>query len=363
MDILSIATAVPRAHVKQTDAAEFACQRLSTDATERQQNVVRELYRRSGVASRGTVILDETDSHDPKDQLFYQPSNSPNDRGPTTSQRMEMYERSVNGLALRAAAEATRKSGVSTDKIGHLVTVSCTGFGSPGFDFAIINELGLSAETSRTHVGFMGCHGLLNALRVARGYVAQNPNKFVLVCAAELCTLHHQYGFEPEQIVANSLFADGAAALVVGDAGESTGRWRFVDSRSRIVAQTEQAMTWRIGDAGFEMTLSAAVPQTITQYLRPTLEAWLSDSGLTLSDISSVAIHPGGPRILRACAEAAGFTADQMAASESVLREHGNMSSPTVAFILERLIQHDSQPPCVMLGFGPGLTIEYALLK
>jgi predicted naringenin-chalcone synthase len=122
-------------------------------------------------------------------------------------------------------------------------------------------------------------------------------------------------------------------------------------------------MTWRIADNGFEMSLSPEVPGIITRHLPAVLEQFLNRNSLTIADVSSWAIHPGGPRILAATAEAAGLTEEQMSPSISILQRCGNMSSPTVLFILNELRSLGAQRPCVMLGFGPGLNVELALLR
>jgi predicted naringenin-chalcone synthase len=122
-------------------------------------------------------------------------------------------------------------------------------------------------------------------------------------------------------------------------------------------------MTWGIGDHGFEMTLATRVPGLIARHLRPWLESWLRDQGLELGRVASWAIHPGGPRILSAAVAALGLAPDVTAVSREVLSECGNMSSPTVLFILERLRIRQAPRPCVALGFGPGLVAEAALFE
>ena len=217
----------------------------------------------------------------------------------------------------------------------------------------------------------MGCHGALNGLRVAHAFAAADPEAIVLVCAVELCTLHHQYGWDPQQIVANALFADGAAA-VVGRApsGEKSdaeldapGPRSLVASASFVIPETEEMMTWNVRDAGFEMSLSPEVPGIITRFLPPVLAEFLALHQLSPADISSWGIHPGGPRILTATAEAAGLSDIQLEPSVSVLRRFGNMSSATILFILRELQQAKSPAPCVLLGFGPGLNVEMAPLQ
>ena len=209
----------------------------------------------------------------------------------------------------------------------------------------------------------MGCHGLLNGLRVARAFLAADAQACVLLCAVEMCSLHHQYGWNSDRIVANALFADGAAALVaLSGQATSLRSYQVVASGSRILDECEDAMTWRIGDHGFEMTLSPRVPELISRTIRPYLESWLAGQGTDLAAVGSWAVHPGGPRILAAFGEAAGLDRTMLEPSYQVLAEYGNMSSPTVLFILERLRRIEAARPCVALAFGPGLAVEAALL-
>ena len=131
----------------------------------------------------------------------------------------------------------------------------------------------------------------------------------------------------------------------------------MVDQRSVVLPNTTELMSWRIGDHGFQMTLSPQVPQIIDDHLSPWLSAWLAEHGLAIGDIQAWAIHPGGPRILDACATAVGLAEESLRDSREVLSQFGNMSSPTILFILDRM-QRRGARPCVVLAFGPGLTIE-----
>ena len=199
---------------------------------------------------------------------------------------MRRYEAEAGPLAVAAARPALGDAAIEPGRVTHLVTVSCTGSCAPGFDMALIRGLGLPRDVARTHVGFMGCHGLLNGLRVAQAFVAADPAAVPLVCAVELCSLHHQYEGDAEQIVANALFADGAGA-VVGIAAGSTpvgnaDAYRLVASGSTIIDDSDDAMSWRVGDRGFVMTLSPRVPELIARHLRPWLEGWLARHGLDL---------------------------------------------------------------------------------
>jgi predicted naringenin-chalcone synthase len=269
---------------------------------------------------------------------------------------MRCYEREAAPLALRASRAALD----GRRDVTHLVTVSCSGFSAPGFDVALLQGLELGPTVERTHVGFMGCHGALNGLRVARMIIEADPRARVLLCALELCSLHYDYGDDPERIVANGLFSDGAAAMVLAS-GEPDSPWRLAASGSCLLPDSESMMGWAIGDHGFEMRLSPEIPARIEEDLRPWMESWLAGRGLGIDRIGSWAVHPGGPRILSATENALGLAPDATADSRAVLAECGNMSSPTVIFILDRLRRRDAARPCVTLAFGPGITAEAAL--
>jgi predicted naringenin-chalcone synthase len=276
---------------------------------------------------------------------------------------MERYEAEAVDLATEAAASALVSAACDASQISHLVTVSCSGFSAPGVDIGLIQRLNLPRDVARTHVGFMGCHGALNGLRVAAAFAGSCPRGKVLLCCVEICTIHHQYTQQFDQLIANSLFSDGAAAVVVGSNTSQSGSWNLVDQRSHVVSDSADRMSWRIGDHGFVMTLSSEVPKIIRQKLRAWVDDWLLEHGLMIEDVRGWIVHPGGPHILSACRDVLELGPAALEESHAVLAEYGNMSSPTVFFILD-LLRHDPEKlPCVMLAFGPGLTIEGALFR
>jgi predicted naringenin-chalcone synthase len=351
--------ALPEFAIAQEHASVLA-RDLSSRAHDKRGLVA--LYRRSGVRRRYSVLL-ETPSGGVCHQTFYQPASDGSDRGPTTACRMRRYDREALPLALAACRRALQSASIDATKISHLVTASCTGFAAPGVDLGLIEQLGLRNETVRTHIGFMGCHAMMNALRVAAAFATSAAESHVLVCAVELCSLHQQYHPDAQQAVANALFSDGAAATVVSSVENREGDWELVSQRSWVLSGTAELMQWSIGDHGFQMSVSPQVPATIREQLGETLEPWLAEHGWSAAEIGSWAIHPGGPRILGACAEGAGFAAELLQPSRDVLAQFGNMSSPTVLFVLDQLAKQSARRPCVMLAFGPGLTIEAALLE
>lgn len=363
VSLISYATASPEQSIEQSDAAQLV-QHLGL--TERWNKAVPALYRKSGVSRRGSVLL-ESGGTDPKNrQSFYPQKSEQKPFGPTTAERMVAYGKLSGPLLLRACRESLDRSGLHASEISHLVTVSCTGFQAPGVDHVLFSQLGLRPTTQRTHVGFMGCHGMLNGLRVGACFVESDPGAVVLIGAVELCTLHQQYSEDPEQIVANALFADGAACAILANQTDISPRWRVASSFSLQVADSQELMSWRIGDYGFEMTLSSQVPLRIAKDLRAPLSAWLLSEGLSIDQVDDWVVHPGGPRILDSVTASLQLPLDALEASRYVLSNHGNMSSPTVMFILQEVERRrgatTSSRICVLLGFGPGLHAEAVLL-
>jgi predicted naringenin-chalcone synthase len=362
--ILGMGTALPPTKLSKVEAEQVA--RAMCCSTPEHGELVAALYRQAGIESRH-ILFDQAVVRDVLDGT--QHTGSPflpagaNHPGPPTAARMKTYEEHALPLALRAAEAALTDARMDAAAITHIVTISCTGFVAPGVDVGLIKRLGLRPTTQRTHVGFMGCHGALNGLRVARAHADADRAARILVCAVELCSLHYHYGWNPKRMVAKALFADGAAAVVGRRAGENDESWAVAATGSCLFPDSEFAMTWHVGDHGFDMTLSTRVPNLIAANLRPWMEGWLGENGLSLAEIQSWAVHPGGPRVLTDVERALGLTPEMTAVSREVLGQCGNMSSPTVLFLLDRLRRREAPRPCVALGFGPGLVAEAALIR
>jgi predicted naringenin-chalcone synthase len=364
--IRGLGTALPPTTVTQSEAMQIA--RAVCCGSAEQASWLPALYQGSGIESRHlafdrAVIRDILDGTRHSDSPFL-PTGPDCDNGPTAGQRMAHYAEQAPPLAITAAQQALVQAGAAPEAITHLVTVSCTGFRAPGVDMALIAGLGLAPTVARTHIGFMGCHGAINALRVAHAFTEACASSCVLVCAVELCSLHYHYRWDPQKMIANALFADGAAALVgTADATAPADAWRLAATGSCLFGDSAEAMTWTIGDHNFEMTLSKTVPGLIARHLRPWLTGWLEAHELGIEQIVSWAVHPGGPRILAAVEEGLLLNRTALDDSRAVLAARGNMSSPTLLFILDLLRNRCAPRPCVALGFGPGLVAEAALFE
>ena len=356
-----LACAVPEHTMSQAEATQLAMDVVCQ--TEQQEKLTRVIYRRARVENRHTVVPHRIALNWKEASQDVDAPVLTENLGPTTRERMQFYIEHAANLAIDAAGKALTQSELETADVTHLVMVSCTGFHAPGVDIELINRLRLPKTTQRVNIGFMGCHGAINGMRTAQGFAALHPNANILLCAVELCSLHYRFIWEPERMMGNSLFADGAAAVVcMGTSVPSAAHWNLVATGSCLLPDSTAEMTWELGDHGFEMSLTAKVPDLIKEHLPGWIKVWLGEHGLKVSDIGSWAIHPGGPRILSAVEECLNLSNETTAVSHAILRDYGNMSSPTVLFILDRMREQQARGPCVVLGFGPGLVAEAALL-
>ena len=363
--ILSLATGVPRYGASQEEMLRFftraGASSLPADKRARWGARLRHLYASSRISRRYSVLPDYL-ADDPQNFEFF-PRNWRLDPFPSTAERMRVFKTASVDLAERVSRQALDEAGVSTKDVTHIVICTCTGFFAPGPDVELIDRLGLPSSTQRTIIGFMGCHAGFNGLRVSQQISQADPDARVLQVCVELCSLHMQRGTREAAALANCLFADGCAALIVGRGSEpSHVLGRLSSFASLVETSGADQMAWDIGDTGFEMRLASQVPDTLRRQIAPFVDSLLYRAGMTIEDVAHWGIHPGGPRILTAVAEALGLSTDAVDPSSSVLRDYGNMSSPTIFFILQRVFERAHPGPVVLLGFGPGLTVEGTVL-
>jgi alpha-pyrone synthase len=271
-----------------------------------------------------------------------------------TAARMAVYEQQAPRLAFAAALDLE----ADLRGVTHLVLASCTGFSAPGLDLDLIDRLALDPGIERTMVGFMGCYAAINALKLARHIVRSEPGARVLVVCLELCTLHLQESAALEQVLSFSIFADGAAAALVTAEPRGLALCGFA---AALVPEARDQITWRVGDGGFAMGLSGEVPATIARELPSRLPAILA--GGAAAEVALWAVHPGGRTVLDAVERALDLAPAAMAASREVLRRYGNMSSPSVLFVLKALLRAGGRGRGCALAFGPGLMVESMLFE
>jgi predicted naringenin-chalcone synthase len=270
---------------------------------------------------------------------------------------MELYRREAPRLAASACERALKRARVGADEITHLVVVTCTGIFSPGPDVELAMRLSLRHDVERTVVGFMGCSGAFHGMRVARR-AALDPGARVLLVCVELCSLHRRDERGAGALVAQSLFADGAAAAVLGEIRDGDRAVVMLGAdRTHLEPGTREALTWEMRDDGFAVRLSPQLPSLVEDrvpgFVAPLLEG--IDPQIRLAWV----VHPGGAAILRAVQRGLGLDRDDLASAWSVLRRLGNTSSSAVLYVLEEALPRiPIGASGVMLGFGPGLTFE-----
>jgi predicted naringenin-chalcone synthase len=338
-----IATVVPQHDVH--DAFVVFAEKMLVDP--RLHPVFRRMVSRAKIAHRYSFLDPMKDSgrfstHDANE--FYRPGNFPN-----TARRMEMFEQCAP-ILMRKAVDRLALNEKERSSITHVLVTCCTGHYAPGLDFEIVDHLGLSPGVERTMVGFMGCYAAINALKLARHIVRSDPKAGVLMVNLELCTLHFQETQELEQVLSFLIFADGAAASLITAREQGLALDSF---KAVMVPDTRGLITWKIRSLGFDMFLSGQVPAFVARALhegelmaeRDRIDLW--------------AVHPGGRSVLDAVQKGLELPASALAASREVLSCFGNMSSATVMFVLQRMMQlaRPGQRGCAM-SFGPGLTAE-----
>jgi len=306
------------------------------------------LAQRAQIAHRYSFLSPALDGGDAVDgQGFYR-----FDHFPGTGARMRLFE----AFAPDLAAEAVKKLLPAAERGGitHLIVTSCTGLSAPGIDLELVARCNLRPDIERTFVGFMGCYAAINALKLARHIVRSEPAARVLAVNLELCTLHLHQTDDLEEMLSFLLFGDGCAAALISAEQQGVAMESF---HAALVPQTADLIRWHIREQGFDMLLSGAVPGAI----RGALAAARGDilSGRRTDDIALWAVHPGGRTVLDAVEDAFGLAQNDLAAARGVLQDHGNMSSGTVMFVLERLMRQAAAgaPGCAM-AFGPGLVAE-----
>ncbi|WP_428661094.1 type III polyketide synthase [Runella sp.] len=369
--ITSIGTAVPENCIEQSSIADFMIRASQLDPTEARK--LRVLYRSTKIQKRYSVLTD----YGKTDDFEFYPNTFDLEPFPTVSQRMLAYRKYALPLALKAVASALKNKDVlstispqhsAIPRFTHLITVSCTGLYAPGLDIELVEALGLSRQVHRTSINFMGCYGAFNGLKAANSIVQADPHAKVLLVCIELCTLHFQKKVDENYLLSNALFADGAAAVIIESQPNTHTQGLSLAMQSfycDLLFEGRNDMAWHVGDFGFEMVLSSYIPRLVKGGLGELMTQLRQTASLPVFDF--YAIHPGGRAILEAAESQLGLTPEDNRYAYEVLQEYGNMSSCTVLFVLQKLLQERTQEDIgkhiFSCAFGPGLTLETGIFK
>ena len=344
-----IGVAVPAKSLTAGDSATLLQQTCRNPRTAR---LLRRVVKLTGIEKRHLAVLDYQFDEHGKNLFYLSACEQPN--GPGMGARNALFERASQPLVERALADLPLGALTAVEA---LVTCSCTHASSPGLDRHVLANPGVPHDVDRWNLGFMGCSAALAGMRLVHAAAAQQKRSLIVSC--ELSSLHFQYSDELDQITANVLFADGAAAMVLSPEPSAV---RVVDCQCVGLPSQAKQMIWFADDYGLRLELSPELPDTLAEHLPPLLDRFLAHHCLTRGQIDHWLVHPGGPQILDSVEQSLSLPQNVLDGSRKILRRYGNMSSPTILFIMRELFESKCEGKCLALAFGPGLTIEVALL-
>lgn len=311
------------------------------------------LYKHSGIQNRYSVVDDFSKTNA---ETFI--SCNSKEEFPSLERRMEVFGQHALPLSVQAIEQCI-KGIIEPSAITHLITVSCTGMSAPGLDLQIVEAMELPSHTFRTSVNFMGCYAAIHALKLAKMICDSTPGSNVVIVATELCTLHFQKEYTPDNAASTLLFGDGCAAALISNKLQGEGAVSLNKFFSQVAFKGKSDMAWELSSKGFLMTLSSYVPRLIEEDIAGLVKSALENSALKIHDITHWCIHPGGRKILDIIQKQLNLSEDDLCFSREVLSRYGNMSSSTILFVLKKLIDAVKKPTTIFgVAFGPGLTME-----
>ncbi len=344
--IMALHTDVPDLCMSQQETAvEFA--QTVTDKP-RRQRAIQMIFERTGVQQR---------------YVARSPEWLKTER--TTKERNDAYMDVAVPLGERTVAQGLSLYGHTPQDVDEFYVVSCTGINVPGLDLHIAGRLAMPHHLRRTCILGMGCYGSFPALRRAHDAHQSRPHEKALMLSLELCSLHVQHSDDTENVISTALFSDGAGMALLGSQA-APGLPYLVDFKVHSDYTTLDHMSFELSDTGFLMYLNSYVPDVLAAHAQDFVDTFLAQHGLVRDDVQHWGIHPGSTKIVDYIQGQLGLRDDQVDVSHAVLAEYSNMSSATILFVLERICQTKAPQPGdygMLMAFGPGLTIEAALLQ
>ena len=360
--IVSIATALPSFQHQQKDILHFMQHVYAMNEAEKRK--LKFLYHQSAIETRYSVLPDY--SLNANEWEFY-PATENLEPFPGLELRMKWYNKTAPALSVKAIAKCIEQK-INKEEITHLITVSCTGMSAPGLDLQVMEMMGLPLSIFRTSVNFMGCYAAIHGMKLADSFCKNDTNAKVLVVCTELCTLHFQKETTLDNIASGLLFADGSSAILVVHDDDALQGLRIKNFYSEVGFRGKEHMSWELSSSGFLMKLSGYVPELIEQDFNRLLQNALINAKIDQEDVSHWCIHPGGKRILTSIEKCTSISEEDLQFSYRVLRDYGNMSSPTILFVLKEIMnsREENQGKKTNIfgaAFGPGLTMETFILS
>jgi len=356
--IISISTAEPATKVSQGEVREFIQELFS----ERRSD----LNRLIGVFENTSIVS----RHFTEEKSWYGMEHG-------FAERNDLYIQSAVKMSEECSMKCLDDAGLKPDEIHHIIFASSTGLSTPSIDARLFNTMKFNLHVKRTPIWGLGCAGGAAGLSRAIEYTMAFPSHAVLLIAIELCGLTFQKDdYSKNNLVGTSLFSDGAAAaVIVGDGHplhESHSRSmalsgiNLLSSLSTIFDNSLEVMGWDVKDTGLKVIFSKNIPTIVHNSVRQNVQELANENKIGLSDIKHFAVHPGGPKVMDAYEQALGLQNDALRFSKKVLREHGNMSSPTVLYVLKEFLKSREYNPDeygLISALGPGFSSELVLFK
>tara|TARA_R110002110_G_scaffold60184_11_gene169734 strand:+ start:1166 stop:2215 length:1050 start_codon:yes stop_codon:yes gene_type:complete len=340
--LLSVATAVPEHRVTQAEVLAVLAKARGSALPARLEQILGN----SGIDQR--YLACEAD-------YYLEPRS--------WTSRAVIYDRVGTTLARTAAGDALEKAGLLPPDIDAIVLISTTGTMTPSIPSRMIEAMGFDQSTQTIPVFGHGCAGGALGLRLANDLAAVSGGQNVLLLSLELCSLSYDYSqFDKKNMIATALFADGCAAAVISGKTGHGDAPAFRAFEQKTWPDTRDMMGWEIGTTGFDLVLARDIPTFVTKDFAPFCDAFLDSQGLAKSDLAEPACHPGGGRVVEALEAYFAPDVAGIPATREILRQHGNMSSPTVLFVLERLLRQRPEKPILLTALGPGFTAALGIL-
>ncbi|HXB43787.1 MAG TPA: type III polyketide synthase [Puia sp.] len=353
--IISIGTALPSFIHKQSDILYFMQHIYAMNESDKRK--LKFIYSKSGIEKRYSVVPDY--SRGINDWKFY-PRSENLEPFPSLEQRMIWYNKYAAPLSVDAIRNCI-KNKIHHNEITHLITVSCTGMSAPGLDLQVMELMDLHKSIFRTSVNFMGCYAAIHALKLADAICRAEPDSNVLIVCTELCTLHFQREPTMDNIASSLLFSDGSAAILVTSGKNAAKGLQIKNFYSEVLPKGKKDMAWELSSTGFLMTLSGYIPNLIEEDFEMMTRKAFEKNNLRKENITHWCVHPGGKKILEAIRKSMQLTNGELDDSYCILKEYGNMSSPTILFVLKKIldgIEYKENNTIFAAAFGPGLTME-----
>ncbi len=341
--LLSLATAVPPYVVTQAEAKERA--REAFGGKKALFDRLSGVFDNAGIARRHIVAPQE----------WYMADHGWRDRN-------ALYLEAAENLFVEAAASAIEKSGLMPEQIDGVVTVSTTGIATPSLDARVSSRVGFRNDVRRVPIFGLGCAGGVSGLSLSSRLAAADPGSHWLMVTVETCSISIQLNSDdPAAVVATALFGDGAAAAVLTSGHHSLAR--ITGSAEKLWPETLRIMGWEVEDPGLAVVFDRAIPPFIEAELAGAVDEMCASMGIRREDIDRLCSHPGGVKVIDAIETALQLPQGELNLEREVLHDYGNMSAPTVMFVLERLLELGLPDRTMMTAFGPGFTCAGLLLE